>query len=535
MPAFAEQCLPLSYFADQAVIPAFSMFVRSIANVMASSDRAKAGAATTERASAEDASRRPQDSVPLLIDLERALLRNDLLVEMALAYIAANPLRILHLIGWAWQGRAVLKQKLAAAVELDRDVVPVNDKVVALAREAKREGRPVYLVTESDVLLAKKFAARFAFFDGVLSGNGALTLKGHQKAAIVEERFPNGYDYVGDRAANPDVLRNAREVIAVWPKQTTRQRLESLGNPSTIIESGSPFRALIRAARLHQWAKNALIFVPALLSGKISNPATLLECLFSFLALGLVATGTYLINDILDITHDRRHWSKRFRPIAAGDLSIRTALFASGLTITAGLALGAWLDAGVLAGLAVYLLLTLAYSVHLKRLPILDVLVLAMLFTLRLAIGIAATEAYASPWLLVFSMALFTSLSTAKRYTEIQRTKVKGETAIPGRGYLVVDAPLVLGLGLATGMASVLIMVLYLIFDAFNHQFYGNPRWLWFFPAILFLWIGRVWLINQRGQLNDDPVAFALKDPTSLALGGVIAVAFILAWIGAPL
>ncbi|WP_083567172.1 UbiA family prenyltransferase [Hyphomicrobium sp. CS1GBMeth3] len=513
------------------------MSVRPIVDTAASPDRAESAAPAPIEAVAQQAEARAGESapVPLLVDLDHTLVRTDLLIEMALAYVAANPLRIAHLIAWTWEGRAQLKRKLAEAIELDPELVPINDKVVALAAEAKRQGRPVYLVTASDELLAKKFVARFPFFDGVLSSDGVQNLKGRHKAAAVGERFPDGYDYIGDSAADLHVWRNAREVIAVAPKPATRRRLEAFGKPTTIIEGGSTVRALIKASRLHQWAKNTLIFVPAVLSGTISDPGTVLNCALAFLALGLVAVGTYLINDILDITHDRRHWSKRFRPIAAGDLSIGTALVASAITIAAGLAIGAALAPGVLTGLAAYLVLTLAYSIHIKRLPILDVVVLAALFTLRLAIGIAATQVYASPWLLVFSMALFTSLSTAKRYTEIQRTEAKGEAAVSGRGYFVVDAPLVLGLGIATGTASVLIMVLYLIFDAFSHQFYGNPHWLWLFPTILFLWIGRVWLIGQRGQLHDDPVAFALKDRASLVLGGVMAIAFVLAWTGAPL
>lgn len=260
-----------------------------------------------------------------------------------------------------------------------------------------------------------------------------------------------------------------------------------------------------------------------------------ISCLLAFLALGFVAIGTYLINDLLDIGHDRRHWSKRFRPIAAGDLPISTALVAAVVAIMGGLAIGGAVNARVLYGLLAYLALTLAYSMHIKRVGILDVVVLATLFTLRLAIGIAAAAVYPSPWLLVFSMSLFTSLSFAKRYTEIERTAGKGESAVSGRGYLIVDAPLVLGLGLATGTSSILILVLYLIFDAFNLDFYGNPNWLWLFPIILFLWIGRIWMIAQRGELNDDPVAFALQDRQSLVLGAVMATVFVLAWIGVPL
>jgi 4-hydroxybenzoate polyprenyltransferase/phosphoserine phosphatase len=475
------------------------------------------------------------DSAPLLIDLDGSLIKTDLLQESALAYVTAQPFRSFNLLVWLLKGRAHLKKQLAEATDLDLDLIPVNEEVIALATEAKQAGRQVFLVTASDAHLANKIAARFPFFDGVISSDGIRNLKGRNKAATINERFPAGYDYVGDSPADLHVWGNASNVIAVAPSQSTLRKVRALAKPTTIIKGTSQLRALLKAARLHQWAKNTLIFVPALLSGTIANPTTVLNCVLAFVALGLVALGTYLINDLLDIAHDRRHWSKRFRPIAAGNLPIGTALGAAGASIAAGLAIGAAVGAGVFFGIAAYLALTLGYSLHIKRLPILDVVVLAALFTLRLAIGIAAAQVFASPWLLVFSMFLFTSLSVAKRNTEIQRTAAKGETVVPGRGYVVSDAPLALVLGVATGTASVLIMVLYLIFDAFNHAFYGNPNWLWWFPLILFLWIGRIWLISQRGELNDDPVAFALKDRQSLALGAVMAVAFVLAWLGAPL
>lgn len=473
--------------------------------------------------------------VPLLIDLDHTLIRTDLLMESALAYAAAKPLRILDLPIWLLGGRANLKRKLAQAVDLDAELIPVNDKVVELAIEAKREGRQVFIVTASDGLLAQKIADRFPFLDGVISSDGTTNLKGSHKAAAVGERFPGGYDYVGDSAADVHVWRNARNVIAVAPDVSTLRKIKALDKPTTIIEGNSRLRALIKAARLHQWAKNTLIFVPAVLSGTVFVRETLIDCGLSFLALGLVALGTYLVNDLLDINHDRRHWSKRLRPIAAGDLPIGMAIGAAAVSIAGGLAIGAMVGMGVLGVLVAYLALTLAYSIHIKRLAILDVVVLAILFTLRLAIGIAAADVFASPWLLVFSMGLFTSLSIAKRYTEIQRTALKGETAVPGRGYITADAPLVLGLGLATGTASVVILVLFLIFDAFQRDVYANPNWLWLFPIIIFLWIGRIWLISQRGELNDDPVVFALKDRQSLILGVLMAAAFALAWLGVPL
>lgn len=477
----------------------------------------------------------PPSDVPLLVDLDRALLCTDTLQEAALAYVGSDPWRIWRAAAWLLRGRAHLERKLAETVDLDLEFAPVNEQVVAIARRAKREGRQVFLVTANDELAADRITSRFPFIDGVIASANLSNPKGDQIAAVVPERFPGGYDYVGSSTADIHVWRNARGVIAVAPNSATRREIEKLGKPTTIIEGKSTARALIKAARLQQWAKNALIFVPAILGGTIVDIGVVISCLLAFLALGFVAIGTYLINDLLDIGHDRRHWSKRFRPIAAGDLPISTALVAAVVAIMGGLAIGGAVNARVLYGLLAYLALTLAYSMHIKRVGILDVVVLATLFTLRLAIGIAAAAVYPSPWLLVFSMSLFTSLSFAKRYTEIERTAGKGESAVSGRGYLIVDAPLVLGLGLATGTSSILILVLYLIFDAFNLDFYGNPNWLWLFPIILFLWIGRIWMIAQRGELNDDPVAFALQDRQSLVLGVVMATVFVLAWIGVPL
>jgi 4-hydroxybenzoate polyprenyltransferase len=284
-----------------------------------------------------------------------------------------------------------------------------------------------------------------------------------------------------------------------------------------------------RSLRLYQWPKNALVFVPLVLGGKSADADAWRIALLGFLALGLVASATYLINDLCDVDDDRQHWSKRNRPLARGDLSIRAALLMAAALGGAGAALAVVLGPRAMAGIAVYAAVTLSYSFALKRLPILDVLILAALFTLRLGLGIALTDVRLSPWLLTFSMFAFLSLSLAKRYTEIASAAKLGSTTIPGRGYLTVDAPLVLGLGTTSALCAVLIMILYLIEDAFPQAFYANPAWLWFLPAILFLFFGRVWLVAQRGRLHDDPVVFVLKDGSSLLLVALAGIAFVAA------
>lgn len=290
--------------------------------------------------------------------------------------------------------------------------------------------------------------------------------------------------------------------------------------------------ALLECARPHQWAKNILVFVPAILSGTILDPGRLAAVVLSFLSLSLIASGTYLLNDIWDLEADRGHWSKCKRPLPSGRLSIGLALVAAPAFIVLGLLLA--LAIGPLVALAAicYLTLTIAYSLGFKRVPILDVSVLAGLFTLRLVLGITAAAVFASPWLLVFSMFLFSSLCFAKRYTEITRAAQRGTTALAGRGYQSADGPLLLVLGPSAGMGAVVTLILYVIFDAFRQTFYGNTAWLWAFPLILFLWVSRIWLMAARGDLDDDPVTFAVRDAPSIMLGSAMFGAFVLAWSG---
>ena len=234
-------------------------------------------------------------ATPLLIDLDQAWIRTDPLMEMAVAYVAANPFRLVYFPVWILRGRACLGRKLAETIAPDPELMPVNEKVVELALEAKRRGRQVFLVTAGDVGFAQKVAGRFPFLDGLIASDGATDLTGSKKAALVSERFSTAYDYVGNSADDLEVWRNAGEIIAVTPDRATLRKIQALDKPTTVIEAKSRLRALVQAAGLHEWVKNTLILVPAVLSGTITDPATAIGCAFAFLALGLITLGTYLV------------------------------------------------------------------------------------------------------------------------------------------------------------------------------------------------------------------------------------------------
>lgn len=479
-------------------------------------------------------------TLPLVLDVDGTLLHTDLLLETAIAYVKANPFFIVRLFWWLLQGRAVLKRKLAERVTLDVNNLPMNAALADYAQAEHERGRLICLATAADHLLAMKLSQRFSFISFVIASDGQNNLKGAAKARALMERFPNGFAYAGDSHADLEVWAKAKAIVLVGATPSVARRARALGKP---VEVDFPRLKLgiygwAKALRLHQWAKNVLVLAPLVLAGMFSEPAAWMKAGMAFLALGLIASATYLINDIWDLEDDRRHWTKRNRALASGRMTISQAAIVVPLALMAGFALGVFIGAEATVVLAAYLALTLGYSFTFKRKPVLDAFTLAILFTLRLVLGIVAVGATPSPWLLVFSMFLFASLSFAKRQTEVLRLAGKTEAfagKLPGRGYFVADAPFILAMGVACGMASIVIMVIFLTEDAMLVDFYRSSEWLWGLPALLFLWLSRIWMLCQRGELHDDPVVFAMRDPKSLTLCAGVGLFFGMAWLGSPL
>ncbi|WP_170182135.1 UbiA family prenyltransferase [Phreatobacter stygius] len=472
---------------------------------------------------------------PLVLDLDGTLLRTDVLLECIVAVLRRNPLALFSILLWALQGRAVLKQRVARLANLDLTTLPVDQRVVALARAAAAAGRPVVLATAATEELARGIAERFPFISHVIASNAKTNLKGPAKAEALIKAFPEGFDYAGDSAADLPVFAAAETVILVRARHNVVARAKVLDKPTEILAKEHSAAAVwARALRLKQWSKNALVFAPIPLAGALFAPQAWIAASLAFLGLGLVASATYLVNDLFDLPHDRQHWSKRDRPLASGALGIKPALLALPALMALGFGMAALAGPGVVLVTALYVVVTLAYSLWLKQVPIVDVSMLAGLFTLRLLLGVVAIGAVISPWLFVFSFALFLSLSSAKRHTELTRAKIHG-VSLRGRGYQALDEPLLLGMGLAAVASSVLILILYLMAEGFRAGHYTAPGFLWCAPVIIFLWQMRIWLLSQRGVLDDDPVTFAIRDRPSLMLGAALVAAFLAAHLGGAL
>ncbi len=285
----------------------------------------------------------------------------------------------------------------------------------------------------------------------------------------------------------------------------------------------SRVRAVVRAMRPVQWAKNALVFLPVLLAHHVGNPRLLVDALLAFAALSLCASGTYVVNDLLDRERDRLHPVKRRRPFASGALSAPTGWTMAPVLVAAAFGVAALLPPAFALVLGLYLATTVAYSFVLKRVAALDVVVLAGLYALRVLAGSAATGVPISEWLLAFCLFFFLDLALLKRYAELRLLETLEEARNNGRGYGVDDAAMLRGLGPATGYLAVLVLALYITSPAVA-ALYRTPQLLWLAAPLLLFWTTRMWLLAHRRDMPDDPVLFTVKDPVSWGVVGLVAV-----------
>lgn len=467
---------------------------------------------------------------PLVVDMDGTFLKVDTLYESFAAAIFSRPVQAIAALRKIPAGIAAFKSTLAGIAVPEAETLPVREDLLDYIREEHAAGRRVHLATAADERIAEQVASEYTFFDGFDASDATVNLKGTRKAARLAERFPDGYAYVGDGTVDLPVWSGAKAALVVDRGEGLPGKVAKLGTPIERVfpEQQQRLAAWWKAFRPHQWAKNALVLMPMALGWTQIDSGDALSTLLAAILLCAIASLTYCVNDIADLAADRRHWSKRNRPFASGRLPVRDGMIAAALGIPLLLVAGTLISLGVGLGLLAYVAITLAYSFGLKRVPILDTFVIATLFTLRLLIGTEAAALPPSPWLLTFSMFFF-SLAIAKRHTEILRAAEKATGKIGGRGYHVEDREVTLAFGIAAALASILIMVNYLMDEVFTRDVYANPAFLWAVPAVIFLWISRVWLLSHRGLMTDDPVIFALKDRLSIGLGAIVLLAFILA------
>ena len=466
---------------------------------------------------------------PLVIDLDGTLLRSDLLIETGLVFLHNQPHRFVTLLQWLKQGKATLKHKLACATELDVSVLPYDSDVIALIKAERERGRRVILATASNRRLADQVARHLALFDDVLASDEDRNLTAHAKRDQLVQMFgARGFDYAGNSRDDLSVWGAARQAYVVNASSRVERLARKIGNVAGTLKSARPvLRDWARALRLHQWLKNILIFVPLLASHRHTELPLLIDAMLAFLCFGLCASSVYILNDLLDLRDDRHHARKRSRPFASGKLSIQSGLIAFPALLITAFTLARWqLPLAFTTGMVVYYVLTLAYSLSIKRRMVVDVITLAALYTLRIVIGAVALDIPLSFWLLGFSMFIFLSLAFVKRYAELFQVHAAGTRGkARGRGYFSDDLQMIGSLGAASGYMAVMVLALY-INDARTTQLYTRPELIWFACPLLLTWISRVWMLAHRGRMNEDPIIFAVRDRTSLGIVGLLALVF---------
>lgn len=466
---------------------------------------------------------------PLIVDLDGTLVHTDLLHESYFASVGAGLSHHMGTLRAFRQGKASLKSFLAAACEIKYANLPYRESVLSMIASAREAGRPVYLATAGAEKHAHAIADHLQLFDGVFASNDVTNLKGATKASMLVDTFgEKGFDYIGDSLADMAVWAKAERAYSVCNTPRLVRAAARHGVELEALETPAPsIRTWVRALRMHQYAKNLLIFVPLVSSQSFTLDA-IAASIAAFVAFSICASAVYLLNDTIDIEADRQHATKKKRPIAAGSIPIHTALSVAALLLVAGLVISLFVSPTFGVVLLFYIALTTAYSLWLKRKMLVDVVTLASLYTTRVIAGAAAIAVVPSEWLLAFCLFIFASLALIKRYVELVATLEKNLPDPKNRNYRKTDLPIVSALAAASGMNAVIVLALYISSPEIQAA-YTNPWLLWLSAPILMYWLARALMIAHRRTMNDDPIVFAIRDRVSRAAFVILGLIFVAA------
>ncbi len=467
---------------------------------------------------------------PLCVDLDGTLIRSDSLFEGIAAVMRRNIFDIARFPFWFSKGMAAFKSEVFQRADIDVSRLPYHEDLLEALRSEHKRGRPLVLASGTQQVFAEKVAAHLGIFSDVIASNASINLIGSAKAGELARRYgERGFDYVGD----------SRFDLAVWQKAATAWVVSGDRSLAQAAERQAPLekrfdskkaglKVYAKALRVHQWAKNLLIFLPTLLSDHIGNPMHWIYCIFAFISYSFISSSVYILNDLLDIEADRRHPDNRKRPFAAGTLSIARGLLLLPLLLFAGLGIGFALSTPYFLVILGYFAMTCLYSLRIKQMVMADVIMLALLYTWRVLAGGVVTSTHISEWFLTFALFFFLSLAALKRCSELILMEQNSQQKNSRRAYLVSDLPLLVAVGVANGYLSVLVLALY-INDPKVSSHMRFPAALWMLCPILLYWISRLWFKAYRGVMHTDPLVFALKDRSSYIIAIVVGVLWFLA------
>lgn len=466
--------------------------------------------------------------VPLVVTLEGGLVATDLLIECLFLLAKEKPLEVLRMPWWLAQGRARFKQHLAREVVPDVHTLPYNRDLLAYLEVEKRAGRCLVLASAMDEAVAHRIVREIGLFDVVLASDGSTDLSGEQmRKRLVAEFGAEGFDYADHSGRDRAIWGAARKVILIRPSPHLRAIAAKMSKIERVFGEDRPGLEVYRhALRVDHWVKSVLVFVPLLVAHRLYDIGLLTHALLASVAFSLCASSVYLLNDMMDLAHDRAHPYKQHRMLASGQLSVESAVRLIPLLLCAASVLGATQSLGFLGVMGAYLFLMVAYSLKLRDVFILDVLTLATGYALRVVAGAVAAKLEAPGWLLLSCILFFAGLAFLKRYAELLTMRaLQGEEA-RARAYTADQSRMVALIGCSSGYLAVLVLAL--------HTGSGGPlnvqsAAVWIVLLLLVYWITHIWRMAHRGRIANDPVVFTLRDRTSLVVAVLMAVAVLIA------
>ncbi len=456
----------------------------------------------------------------LFVDLDGTLIKSDLLFECLVPIIKNYFYAIFLAPFWLLKGKAYLKDKFSDLVSINPEILPYNNNVLEYIRKEKENGSKIILATASNIKLAKSISDYLGIFDDVIASSKEENLKGKNKLNKIKLYIKNNninkeFSYLGDSEADVKIFNETNIPIVVGNKNVFN-KIKSKNDKTTFVDGENDFslKKFFKMIRTYQWVKNFLIFLPLILAHKFLDVNLLLKALVAFFSFSFLASSVYIINDIMDVESDRIHPSKKNRPIASGAVKISSALKVAFILMPLSFIISIFLGKEFLFVLLTYFITTSCYSFYLKKIMLVDILILSLLYTVRIFAGGVALNIYLSPWLFMFSLFFFFSLACAKRYSELYAVRNNLQDEIKGRGYQAQDLEQIQIFGSSSGYIAILIFALYIQSDI-SMKLYKTPSFFWALCPIMLYWISRVWLLSHRGQMTQDPIIFALKDKVS--------------------
>ncbi len=451
---------------------------------------------------------------PIAVDLDGTLVKTDTLIELWLRLVRRDAGAIIKSIWWLRRGKAYFKEQITSHVQISVETLPYNPAVLDFLKRQKKLGRELWLVTASDSRVARQVANHLTVFTGVMGSSDGTNLSGRNKAnALINKFGARGFEYIGNSRRDLAVWEKAYVAHVVTNSRRLRGRIVKVARLGRVWPTQAQwFRTVGKAMRPHHWVKNLLLLIPMLADHQISLSVGV-RVGGAIVIFSLMASAIYLINDMFDLEADRRHPVKKYRPLAAGQLSVEQAMTLVGLLLGGAMLIAAQYNFEFIRIMACYFILNIIYSFGAKQVAVLDVILLAVLYGIRVMAGGAAASVVLSDWLMALILFLALSGALMKRYIELYQVKLEVANGnISGRGYNKTDMALVGQMGITSGYLGVLVMALYLNSTQVT-RLYRHPGYWWLVALLLLYGVSRGWLNAYRGRIDSDPVMYIIRDP----------------------